>query len=258
MVATIGRDVTLTVSAVAAATGYSVQQVRDVERLGAIEPAVRADNGYRQFSEHHVRDLRAYRDLAHAVGPVEARRAMRDIRTLPPGQAVALVCSFHTRLNHEREQALAAREALEAIRAEAETEAEPVEADAMTITELSRALGVRSSTLRFWEQKGLVQPERIATRAGSARRYHLAAIREARITAALRAAGYRIPDVQRAIAAIRDLDDVSRSLAALETRLNGIAERALALLRAGATLAEIIHAAAAGDGSAGSVGRPPA
>jgi DNA-binding transcriptional MerR regulator len=233
----------LTVSAVAAATGYSVQQIRDLERLGVIASAVRAENGYRQFSTTEIRDLRAYRDLAHAVGPVEARRSMCAIRTLSPGEAVSLVCSLHIGLDREREQALSARHALEAIQAEAKTDVAPAEADAMTITELSRALGVRASTLRFWEKEGLVKPERITNRTGSTRRYRLEAIREARITAALRAAGYRIPDVRRAVAAIRDLDDESRSMGALDTRLNAITERTLSLFRAAATLAQIVQPA---------------
>ncbi|WP_026876976.1 MerR family transcriptional regulator [Jiangella gansuensis] len=226
---------------VVASTGYSAQQIRDLEALGVIPEARRERNGYRRFSDAHVRALRAYRDLARAVGPADARRAMREIRSVPADQAVALLCSFHARLSMERDQALAARAALEAIRAEASTDAEPVDADSMTITDLSQALGVRASTLRFWEKAGLVSPERIATRAGTARRYHLTAIREARITAALRAGGYRIPDVHRAITAIRELQDVSHSLSALDARLGAIAERAIALLRAGATLADIIE-----------------
>ncbi len=113
----------------------------------------------------------------------------------------------------------------------------------MTITELSRALGVRTSTLRFWEKEGLVKPQRITNRTGSTRRYQLEAIREARITAALRAAGYRIPEVRRAVVAIRDLDDVNRSLEALDTRLDSITERSLSLLRAASTLAQIIQPA---------------
>ncbi|WP_441960696.1 MerR family transcriptional regulator [Mycolicibacterium houstonense] len=231
----------LTVSAVAAETGYSVQQIRDLERLGVIASAARAANGYRQFPTAAVRELRAYRDLAHAVGPVEARRTMRAIRTLPPGEAAAQVCSLHAGLDREREQALVARRALEAIQDEAKSEAAPVESDAMTITELSQALGVRASTLRFWEKEGLVKPERTLKQAGSARIYPVEAIREARVTAALRAAGYRIPDVQRAIAAIRDLDDVSRSLQALDARLNSITDRTLSLFGAAATLAQIIR-----------------
>ncbi|WP_219815662.1 MerR family transcriptional regulator [Arthrobacter sp. SX1312] len=227
-------------AAIAAAAGYSVQQVRDLEALGVIPPAVRDRSGYRQFSPDHLQGLRAYRDLAHAVGPVEARRAMRQIRIDPLDQAVALVSEFHARLNQEREKTLAARSALESISAEATTDDAPVEGDSMTITELTRALGVRASTLRFWESVGLVEPERVTTAAGTARRYPVRAIREARITAALRAGGYRILDVQTAITAVRELADVASSLAALDARLQAIAQRALALLRSGAILADII------------------
>lgn len=231
-------------AAVAAAVGYSVQQVRDLEALGVIPPAARTRSGYREFAPAHVRGLRAYRDLAHAVGPVEARLAMRRIRIEPPDRAAALIAELHTRLNHEREQTLAARSALESISAEATSDDDPREDDSMTIGELARALGVRASTLRFWESVGLVDPERVTTPAGTARRYPLTAIREARITAALRAGGYRIPDVRRAITAVRELTDVADSLAALDSRLEAIAQRTLALLRSGAILADIIDARA--------------
>lgn len=230
----------LTTAAVAAASGYSVQQVRDLEAQGVIAPAVRAANGYRRFGDDHVRDLHAYRELVAAVGPVAARRALQEVRRLPAGAATELVGRLHAGLVAEREQALAARAALTAISAEPATDAPPVPADTLTITELARALGVKASTLRFWEQAGLFAPERVATRAGTARRYPVPAVREARITAALRAGGYRIPDVRRAIAAVRELDDVSDSVAALDARLDAIAGRVLALLRAGARLAEII------------------
>ncbi|HWD06267.1 MAG TPA: MerR family transcriptional regulator [Amycolatopsis sp.] len=233
----------MTTAAVAAAAEYSLQQVRDLEAIGVISPAARTRSGYRQFAPDHVRDLRAYRDLALAVGPVEARRAMRQIRIEPRDQAAAPICEFHTRLNHEREQTLAARSALESISAEATTDDAPREDDSMTITELAQALDVRASTLRFWESAGLVDPERVATPAGTARRYPVSAIREARITAALRAGGYRIPDVRKALTAVRELADVASSLAALDARLQAIARRTLALLRSGAIMAEIIEAA---------------
>ncbi|MEQ0564786.1 MerR family transcriptional regulator [Amycolatopsis sp. NEAU-NG30] len=233
----------MTTAAVAGAVGYSVQQVRDLEAQGVLPAATRSPNGYRQFGDAHVRALRAYRDLARAVGPVEARRAMRDVRRLPAGQAAALLCGLHTRLNDERAQALAARQALESIRSEAATEAPPADGDAMTITQLSQALGVRASTLRFWEDEGLVTPERIATRAGTARRYPPGAVREARITAALRAGGYRVPDVRTALTAVRELHDVGDTVAALDARLENIGRRALALLRAGSLLAETIETA---------------
>lgn len=225
----------------AAASGYSVQQVRDLERLGVIPPARRARNGYREFSAEHLRALRAYRSLAAAVGPVVARRTLHEVRALPLDDAAALISALHVTLAREREEALAAQDALRMIQAEAVGEAVGErDDDTMTITELAGALGVRTSTLRFWEQVGLVAPERVTSLA--ARRYPPAAIREARITAALRAAGYRIPAVQETIRSIRRLDDVDDPLAALRTRLDAIARRTIALLRAGADITELITA----------------
>lgn len=234
-------DVPMSTASVAAATGYSVQQIRDLEAIGVIEPALRAGNGYRRFTALHVRDLRAYRELARAVGPVPARRAMQAVRRLDPDEAAALVRSFHALLDAERERALAARRALRAISDEAGYEAPPTSEDALTITELAAALDVRPSTLRFWEKCGLVRPHRVATASGAARRYAVAAVREARITAALREAGYRIPDVQRAIGAIRELDGIDASLDALDARIRDITRRTLALLKAGGVMAEIIE-----------------
>ena len=234
------RSDRLSTSGVARASGCSVQQVRDLEALGVIAPADRAGNGYRWFGAVHVRDVAAYRDLAAAVGPVRARRTMRDVRTVPTAEAAAMVSALHVGLAGERDEALAARRALEAIRAEAGADAQPAEDDTMTITQLAGALGVRASTLRFWEGAGLVTPVRVTARAGSARRYPLPAIREARITAALRAAGYRIPEVQQALTALREVRDVDQSLEALDRRVDTLAARMLALLRAGAVLAAII------------------
>lgn len=233
----------LTTASVSAASGYSVQQIRDLEALGVIAPAPRAANGYREFSSEHVRDLRAYRNLATAIGPVGARRALREVRTLPRDQAVALLSSFHVALTREREDALAARQALLMIRAEEFVETQATAEDSMTITELAGALGARTSTLRYWESVGLIVPERVTSRVGAARRYPLPAIREARITAVLRAAGYRIPDVQHTMTAIRQLQDLDDPLRALEARVDAIAQRTLALLRAGADIADIITTA---------------
>ncbi|WP_407690525.1 MerR family transcriptional regulator [Saccharopolyspora rhizosphaerae] len=134
----------MSTAAVAEASGYSVQQVRNLEHQGVLPPATRARNGYRTFSEEHLRALRAYRGLAVAVGPVEARRAMRDLRRTPSVEGAALISSFHERLHRDREQALTTRRGLEVIQSEADTDAEPVDSDAMTI-ELAQALGVRSS-----------------------------------------------------------------------------------------------------------------
>jgi hypothetical protein len=74
------------------------------------------------------------------------------------------------------------------------------------------------------------------TRAGTARRYPVPAIREARITAVLRAAGYRIPDLQASMAALRQVQATDDPLKFLGSRLEAIASRTIALLRDGAAI----------------------
>ncbi|GAA4691598.1 DNA-binding transcriptional regulator, MerR family [Promicromonospora umidemergens] len=244
---------------VARESGYSVQQVRDLERLGVIPPALRATNGYRAYTAHHVQALRAYRGLASAAGPVVARRllaelfagaalaAQRDEPTTSLAEAAARIGAVHVRLARERDEALRAREALRAIQGEARSDADADEAagGTMTITELADALGVRTSTLRFWEQEGLAVPERVTTL--RARRYGTGAIREARIVAALRGSGYGLPAVRDVVATLRSdagdgiVEGIDAAERILGRRLDQIAARSVALLRAGADLAAVLE-----------------
>lgn len=236
----VGGDGTrLSTIEVAAASGYSVQQVRDLERLGVIPPARRRSNGYRVFGGLHLLALRAYRGLASAIGPVAARATMRDARTLPFDEAVARIVALHVGLARAREDALAAIQALDAIVDESDHSASARPDDALTITELALAIGVRSSTLRFWEQSGLIAPERAAMT--GARSYSPEAVAEARIAAALRAAGYPIPSVLGILRSIRSVDG-GDARAALDGRLRSIAARSEALLRAGTDLMDLLSA----------------
>lgn len=219
---------------VARESGYSAQQVRDLERLGVIPPARRSDNGYRSYTPLHVRALRAYRGLAAAAGPVEARRLLAELRTATVTEAAAAVDEVHARLARERAEVLRAQRALEGIQAEGAGGDD----DFMTITQLAQALGVRSSTLRFWEEEGLVLPERVTTL--RARRYGPAAIRAARLVVALRAGGYGIPAVREVMASLDGADGLEDARRILRERLDRIAARSVALLRAGADLAAVV------------------
>ena len=104
---------------VARASGYSVQQVRDLERLGVIPPATRSPNGYRSYAAVHVHALGAYRGLAGAIGAVAARQLLTELRGQPIAEAAAAITAVHVRLAGERDEALRAQAALRAIRAEA-------------------------------------------------------------------------------------------------------------------------------------------
>ncbi|MFI2361349.1 MerR family transcriptional regulator [Promicromonospora sp. NPDC019610] len=238
---------------VARKSGWSVQQVRDLERLGVIPPATRGANGYRSYGPAHVRALRAYRGLASAAGPVVARSLLAQALTGSLADAAAAIGAVHVRLAADRDEALRAHAALAAIEGE---EREPdagyddagyvdagyVDSDVLTITQLAVALGVRTSTLRFWEQEGLLVPERVTSL--RARQYGPGAVREARIVAALRSSGYGIPAVRDVVVSLRRLPGAGGGTAEvrriLDRRLDQIATRTVALLRAGADLADVL------------------
>ncbi|MEV0895072.1 MerR family transcriptional regulator [Promicromonospora sp. NPDC050262] len=237
---------------VARESGWSVQQVRDLERLGVLPPAARSANGDRSYGPVHVRALRAYRGLASAAGPVVARRLLAEARTGTLADAAAAIGAVHVRLAADRDEALRAQAALAALEGEEDgpdAGTAHVDADVMTITQLAAALGVRTSTLRFWEQEGLAVPERVTTL--RARQYGPAVIREARVVAALRSSGYGIPAVRDVVVSLRRLpgagdgggEGTAESRRILDRRLDQIATRTVALLRAGADLAEIIDPA---------------
>lgn len=220
---------------VARAAGCSAQQVRDLETAGVIPPAERAPNGYRRFMQVHVDAIRAYRLLAVAVGPTTARDTMRGLAADPADAALARIGSLHVGLAQDRERTLLALDAVESIRGEPrEDETDP---DAMTITQLAEALGVRPSTLRFWELEGLVRPERRGRL--RARSYPAGAVREARIVSALRTSGRSVPDTALVMADLRDHGGVDALHTVLTAHLEEIARRTEHLLRAGTSLVEL-------------------
>ncbi|WP_069385794.1 MerR family transcriptional regulator [Cellulosimicrobium cellulans] len=227
---------------VARATGYSLQQVRDLERLGVLPPAVRSAQGYRAFTPVHVAALHAYRGVAAAAGPVVARRLLAELWHETLDRAAASVADLHVGLAREREEVLRAQDALRTIRAELAVPAPAArdDGDAMTITELAEALGVRTSTLRFWEAEGLLDPERVTSL--RVRRYPPGAVARARVVVALRSAGHPVPAVRDLLAALDGASGVERAEGVLRERLERIAQRSVALLRAGADLAAVVEA----------------
>lgn len=166
---------------------------------------------------------------------------LAELRTESIAAAASAISAVHVRLARERDETLRAQQALRAIQGETNPPEFEHESDAMTITQLAAALGVRPSTLRFWEQEGLVIPERVTSL--RARRYGLPAIRAARIVAALRGAGYGVPAVRDIMVSLSRLDGPGETQHILRRRLDQIATRTVALLRAGADLAAVVTSA---------------
>ncbi|BAH48596.1 MerR family transcriptional regulator [Rhodococcus opacus] len=221
---------------VARRAGYSVQQIRNLERAGVLPPATRTATGFRVYTEVQLQSALAYRELAVAVGPVEAKRIVRSVHTCPAAATVALLDAAHARLHTERAELALAKDAAAVISAE---QIEDVRAsDWMSVAELAAALGVRTSTLRHWDTEELVIPDRKApTRE---RRYSPSQVRDARIVHQLRKAGYRIAPLRAVMAQLRrpaGSGDIGVALAVRDETLTG---RSRALVDATAALAGLL------------------
>ncbi len=228
-----GRQRALRTADVARRLGRSVQHVRDLERDGVLPPAERRPSGYRRYGQAHVRWGEAYGALATAAGPVEAKALIRAARTEPVERVAALLDDVHGRMSAERAAVRLARRAAAAIADEPLLAARP--SDAMGISQLAEALGVRTSALRHWEREGLLVADRTT---GAARTYPPAAVREARIVTELRRAGYGIARLRRVMSELREgaggrQGDAAQYLAEREERLDA---RSVALMRATAAL----------------------
>jgi DNA-binding transcriptional MerR regulator len=213
---------------VARRSGYSVQQVRDLERTGVLPPAARTAAAYRVYGEVHIRSALAYRALAAGVGPVAAKRIMRTVHTGPARDVLAMLDAAHADLDRERRALALAKNAAEAISLEEIDDVRP--SDSMSVSELATALGVRPSTLRHWDAEGLVVPDRV----GTARRYSPAQVRDARIVHQLRSAGYRIDPLRSLMPNLREVRT------ALAARDASIATRSRALLDAAVHLSAML------------------
>lgn len=227
-------------AAIARRAGCSAQQIRNLERDGVLPRAARTAAGYRIYEEIHLYSALAYRALVESTGPVEAKRIMRTVHEFPASRMLSFLDAAHARLDRERTDLKLARQAAEAISDESMNDVRP--SDAMSVSELAAALGVRASTLRHWDAEHLVVPDRVWMR--GARRYSPSHVRDARIIHQLRSAGYRI-DTLRAL-----MSDLPRGQRwtdvgeALQARDISIEARSRALLDAAAVINTVISLAA--------------
>lgn len=206
-----------------------MQHVRDLEARGVLPPVGRAGNNYRYYDDAHVLSVRAYRALSVGVGFVGARAILQSVHEGQIGEAFALLDAAHADVHADRQRVAQVRSAVDSIAAEPiiETHLE----DSMTIGELSKALDLPTSTLRFWEGQGLVE----ADRSSGVRSFGPAQIRDVRIVAQLRACGYGIDVVRELLPQLvsgssAELGEVlDRRRAAIDRRSRSLMEAAACL-----------------------------
>jgi DNA-binding transcriptional MerR regulator len=193
-----------------------VTQIRTYERVGFLPPADRGDNGYRRYTLVHVEALRVARIVITGYGWQNALEVMLALHAGDTAEVFALVNARHAALEGQRARIKVALETTEAV-LRRPAEVRPSRGRALVqIQEAAKTVGVRPSAVRFWEQEGLLQPQREAST--GYRLYDAEQLGRLNVVALLRDVDYRFDTIREVLdeLAVGRPDQVRR---ALEERL---------------------------------------
>lgn len=209
----------------ARAAGLSPQTVRKYEEWGFLPPAERSPSGYRRYTERHMHAIRTARVLAAGYGWEPSLQVMQRVHRGELDAALALVDGRHAQLDYSRREVEVARDALRALaehgvdlRIPRTRAGEPRK---LQVGEAAAQVGVRVSALRFWEEQGLLQPERDP--ANGYRLYNPDEVCKLQVVALLRKAGYGFAAIETVLAELA-AGRLDQALHAVERRLQEIAE----------------------------------
>ncbi|MEU5839030.1 TioE family transcriptional regulator [Streptomyces diacarni] len=233
--------------------GLSTQAVRNYEEAGILPAADRTPHGYRTYTPLHARALRAFLALLPGHGHRTAASIMRAVNAGAVDEAFRLIDESHAQLLDDRRTLRAVRAALRDLGpgaqsgtgaasetgAASDTGAGPGPAAAAGnggtyIGPLAGRLGIRTATLRKWEQAGLVSPRR-DPRTGY-RVFGAADVRDAMLTHQLRRGGYLLEEIAPLIAQVRTAGGVEPLEGALRDWHARLAARGRAMLTGAAAL----------------------
>jgi len=177
----------------ARATGLSTQSVRTYETLGFLPPVARSSTGHRQYDQRHLRAIEAARVMQVGYGWMPALQIMRRLHQGDIILALELVDARHAELHagrREIEEILAAlRLALEQDDGRGHGSGVKRE-DPVRVAAAAHSIGVPTSSLRFWEQAGLIHPKRDTQ--NRYRLYDRTQVRNLRVISTLRQANYSL------------------------------------------------------------------
>lgn len=219
----------------ARAVGLSAQQVRNYEAWGFLPPVERSESGYRLYTERHLEALRTARTMIFAgYGWHTALGAMRAVHSENLDAALALVDERHAEIHRERREIDAAVDALKILLENApDPGGRPRHRGVLRVGEAARAVGVRPSALRFWEQQELLQPGR--DESSGYRLYDQRQMRQLKVVALLRGADYDF-DAIRSVLKELAKGRPEAAMRAVEKRRNEISASSRACAKATAAL----------------------
>ncbi|WP_156756019.1 MerR family transcriptional regulator [Actinokineospora pegani] len=216
--------------------GVSTQQIRNHEAAGVLPPTTRTPTGHRVYGREHLDALLAFRALDAAAGRETATAIMRSLHALDLSTALRRLDRAHADLHAARQATEDTAAALEAV---ADTPTE--DQGPLRIGDVAGRLSIRPSALRVWEFAGLLHPAR--EKGTGYRTYTALDLRDARVIATLRAAGYPFARIAQVLAGLRESGDSAALRLAITERRAAQDAQSRGLLRASAHL----HAYIEGD-----------
>jgi DNA-binding transcriptional MerR regulator len=222
----------------AASAGISVQQVRNYVDLGVLPPVERTPAGYRVFTADHMRALAVARRMAEGHGWARTREIMTAVHRGDLPAALAALDGGHAELDRERAEIRRVLGAFETV-VTSPVAAVAVPRRGVRIGAVADLLGVTTSQLRLWEQRGLVRPVR--ERGTGYRVYDEAELRAAQVVALLRRGAYPFDIIAAVLGELRTTGSAQRVYAELGRREQELHRRSLRRLRASAALYDYLR-----------------
>lgn len=209
--------------------GLSTQAVRNYEDGGILPPAERSPAGYRDYTPHHARALRAFVALIPAHGHQTATAIMNAVNRGAVEEALTLVDESHVQLLEDRRTLAAVERSLRDL-----APAPPPATGSTFVGPLAKRLGIRPATLRKWERAGLLHPRR--DRQTGYRVYAPADVRDAQLAHQLRRGGYPLGRIAALLDQVRAAGGVEPLEATLSAWHDRLTARGRAMLAAAAEL----------------------
>ena len=214
--------------------GIGSSSVRSYERLGFLPPAERSASGHRLFRRRHVLAMDASRALIKGYGWETARLIMRAIHGGENVVALRIIDARHAEIERARSNASVLASGLRDLiqRDDAITNT-VIDRTAIRIGALASLIGVRESSIRFWESEGLFEPRRES--ASGYRLFDAVDIRDVRVVSLLRAAGHDFAAIRQMLLELRR-SSPDAALDAITRRERSLDETSWNCLRANALL----------------------
>ncbi len=166
----------------------SVQQVRNYEASGLIPRAQRSPSGYRLYTQQHLAALKTVRSMVRGYGWQRTPAIMQALHRGELSDALATIDTRHAELASKRLQVEQTLSALRTLAMQSAPLPSTYHPQRFRVGEAAKQMGVRVSALHFWEQQGLLHPQR--DQSSRYRLYDEQQMRRLRVVVLLRDAGY--------------------------------------------------------------------